>query len=128
MIDTRKLNRWRLPDFEAKQIALCGHEVVAGSIILGPKSDRAAIGFTIDQLDTMADGSRSPPYVVLSAQAGRVEGNYIYPTVPPSRRRCTDVEVNRFMKFAGFRITREIVTGRTPYARTFEIAERRGLL
>lgn len=120
MIDVSKLNRWRLPEFEVKTIAQCGHPVVAGSIMLGPKSDKAAIGFTIDQLDTMPDGSLSPPYVVLSAQAGTPQS--------PARRRCTDVEVNRFMKFAGFRITREIVTGRTSYARTFEIGPRRGLL
>lgn len=116
MIDVSKLNRWRLPDFEANIIRQCGHDVVAGSIMLGPKSDRSPIGFTIDQLDTMSDGSPSPPYVVLSAQAGTPQ--------QPSRRRCNDVEVNRFMKFAGLRIVDEVKTGATTYARTFHVRAR----
>lgn len=108
MIDVRKLHRWRRADLEVMIFDRFGRGGlpgnIAGDIVLGSKSVANSIRFSVEQHDPPGN-----PFVTLSAA---------------NHTRCTDAEVNRFMKFVGLHVTKEITSG-VNFARSFRVQPRR---
>lgn len=103
MIDVRKLNHWRRHDLEAIIFPNGRPDgCIAGDIVLGPAHSARSIRFSIEQ-------SAQRSTVSLSAE---------------NHTRCTDVDVSRFMKFSGMKITGETAPKLYSWMRHFDVVAR----
>jgi len=109
MVDVQKLDPWRLAHVEELVFREQGQTEgdVAGVVRLMINGFKREVAFSVQQYDEGLKG----PFVALSSTG---------------HTRCTDVDVSRFMKFAGFSIVREISDqGTSDFVRSFQIVDRR---
>jgi len=103
VINVRKLDHWRRADIEGVIFPNGRPDgCIAGDIVLGPAHSARSIRLSIEQ-------SAERSTVSLSAE---------------NHTRCTDVDVSRFMKFAGMKIAGETAPQMYSWMRHFYVVSR----